>query len=147
MDQYVFLPHFPPFFFSLNPMMKNTFVFRIQHDCGCGGRPACAHSGFFFLFFFFSRVMRMYTHIVSVFFILFILFLFYYRVAPCGVIDSRPRSIDCDYQGRVGVMRDLLSGSDRVPASDSPYGIKIKKRGDFKQQLELEPSIHTFAIR
>ena len=48
----------------------------------------------------------------------FVLFLFYsfYRVAPRGVIDSRPRSIDYDYQGRVGVIRDLLGGSDRGTA-------------------------------
>jgi hypothetical protein len=46
-----------------------------------------------------------------------LVFLFY-RVAPRGVIDSRPRSIDYDYQGRVGVIRDLLSGSDR-------YGIQL----------------------
>jgi hypothetical protein len=64
-------------------------------------------------------------------------FLFYtfYRVAPRGVIDSRPRSIDYDYQGRVGVIRDLLGGSKRGPAtySGSPHAIKIKR--DFKQQL------------
>ena len=45
-------------------------------------------------------------------------FFLFYRVAPRGVIDSRPRSIDYDYQGRVGVICDLLSGSDR-------YGIQL----------------------
>ena len=37
-----------------------------------------------------------------------------YRVTSrAGVIDSRPRSIDSDYQGMLGVISDLLRGLDR----------------------------------
>ena len=90
---------------------------------GGGGSPACAR----ILFLVYIARIRIYC-VVSVFFLwllLLLLWLFlsrcfflFYRVAPRGVIDSRPRSIDYDYQGRVGVIRDLLSGSDR-------YGIQL----------------------
>jgi hypothetical protein len=79
---------------------------------------------------FVSRVHRTHTYILcslGIFSLTFVvvvvvvslsLVFLFYRVAPRGVIDSRPRSIDYDYQGRVGVIRDLLSGSDR-------YGIQL----------------------
>jgi hypothetical protein len=130
MDQCVFLPHFlSPF---LSPSFKemkkknHTFVYdsEIQRD-DCGGVGAVTarwrlqQQPLRARIWFSSSTSHAYSpgilFSLSLMDFCFLVFLFY-RVAPRGVIDSRPRSIDYDYQGRVGVIRDLLSGSDRGSA-------------------------------